>query len=369
MSGTTTTPPHPNPNRLNFAERTGRLVLIITVLGILGVGYSKAFLFAFNNLADKIYMPYIISHEHIIAACMLSTALLVLVHAIWYCYCEFSALNYTNRDDSDSEAIRNISKADIAYGTVFKASPLYFTLSTIAILLFSIVFGIIAGNILVIYALPILVAIFFVFLFFKKFRQEVLKGLLLLKRYIVSNWGNLTLWGSITLAILMYLVIAMSVVHNLVFTAKFSNENSAPILLNFENTVPEKVTVKFYSVDKENNEQLTKEITITESQFKRSFIEVTEKPISTEKRSFITLLDNEMRKGAEAYVSRKSHYNYSYDINARDNLRQGKNFIVIQFNTGTFNNEEYYKIVNQIDLYNNGTLVINTTQFQEKLKR
>ena len=358
----------PSHNSLNFAERTGRLVLITTVLGILGVGYSKVLIFAINTFSDKIYKPYIISHEHIIVACMLSTAFIILGHTIWYCYCEFSALNYTNRDDKEIAATRIINRADMAYSSIFKASPLYLTLSIMTFLLVTYILGIIVRNILII-CIPIIPLLTLMFFFsFKNFSREVKKGFILLKKYIVSNWGNLVLWGILTGFMLVYLIIAMSVSQKSVFTAKFQNESSLPIKLNFENTIPEKVTIKFYSVDVGDKDELIKEVDITKSEFKRSFIEVTEKPSTSDKKSFVTLLDNEMKKGKEAYISKKSHYNFSYGINARDNLKQGKNFIVIQFNIGSLDNKEYYKIVNQIDLDEKGVALINKDQFQEKLK-
>lgn len=362
-------PSIPPANKLNFAERTGRLVLVITVLGALGLGYFKALLFALNNLTTKIYMPHIISHEHIIAACMLSTALLILVHAVWYCYCEFSALNYTNRDDNDSETLRMINKADDGYGSVFKLSPLYVAFSVLTVLLYSIVFGFIVLNLLVMSITLIYLSIFLLLLLFKKFRKEVWKGLALLKRYFVSHWGKLIVWVAVTIVMLAYLFIGMSLSQQAVFTVKFADEGSAPIKINFENTIPEKVTVQFYSVDEGNNEQLTKEFEVTKSEFRRSFIEVTEKTLAPDKISFMTLPDIEMKKGSQAYISRKSHYDFSYEINALDNLKQGKNYVVVQFNTGSSNNSEYYKIVNQIDLDDKGAVWINKGEFQEKLKR
>ncbi|SFE74758.1 hypothetical protein SAMN04487969_10667 [Paenibacillus algorifonticola] len=353
-------------NKLNFGERSGRLVLITAVLGVLGAGYFKILKFTLNNLANKIYLSFFISYEHIIAACMLSSAFLILVYAIYYCYCEFAALNYTNRDEGNNEALQVMHKADLAYNYVFKFSSLAFILSGITIVMYINIVGFLSLQYLVMGVTIFLFLLFLFFLAFKNIRQELCKSLVSLKNYIISNRGKIASWFITTFIIIYFIFITMSFSQTTVFTTEFSNKSSAPIKFHFENSVPDKITLQFYFVDKDNNEHLTKQTEIETSQFRRSFIEVTEQSQQSKESSIITFLNDEMSKSQDAYIAEDSHYDYNYELNSIDYLKKGKNFVIILFNKNSMNNNKNYRIVNQIDINENGDVIINQDKFQEK---
>ncbi|SET06408.1 hypothetical protein [Paenibacillus sp. NFR01] len=348
-------------DELSFAERTGRLVLVTTVIGVLAIGYYKLLKIAIDLLFSKIYLKFPFSTEHLIVTCMLTTGLLILIRTIYYCFCEFSALDYSNKGTKRKE---NIKRADDSYSMLFKFSYLYVGLSIFISALFTIATAIYFQNIIIISFFIVLLSPFLLGLFSRNFRQQIHKGLLIIKKNLKEIWA----WGGISIIILMLLVVTMGGMQKLSFQVNFINDKKLPIKIHFENKIPDNVTLSFISTnDNEENDILTKEIKLTEKDFNRSFIEATEKSIKeTKTHSIINYLNKEMKKGfQEAYLSKISHYDYNYALNASSYLKPGKNYVVIQFQIESLNNR-FYKIVNEIDVSEAGAFLINKEDFVYK---
>ncbi|OAS13358.1 hypothetical protein [Paenibacillus oryzisoli] len=369
MSDPTIENPAPSASNINlsFTERTARLVLVLTVIGALAIVYQKALGFFFKALSYKIYLPFLISYEHVIISCMLSSGLLILLSLVSYCYSEFFALNHLHNHETSSS---RVNTADERYDLLFKLLQLYTALTFSFNLLFIIVIGTIAKNYITISLTSFFIFLFIILLIFKRARTNLRSVFQLFGDFFSKKWKQIILWFGVTTTLLFLLIVIMAGSQKAFFIAKFTTDAKAPINFHFENSIPEKIILYFYSVDINDNEVLTKELELTRSQFRRSFIEVMEKQESNGSATFFKNIDAQIYKGSsKAFMSNKSKYEYNYKLDTIEYLKQGKNFVVINFNLGALNNHEYFNIVNEIHMDDKNTITINKEEFRENIKR
>ncbi|MNP83889.1 hypothetical protein D3C76_1829650 [compost metagenome] len=65
----------------------------------------------------------------------------------------------------------------------------------------------------------------------------------------------------------------------------------------------------------------------------------------------------------ETYLPDRSHYDYKYEINSFNFLKLGKNFVIIEFKIDSLSNDRFYKIVNEINVKDSETFIINNEEF------
>ncbi|WP_020620435.1 hypothetical protein [Paenibacillus daejeonensis] len=353
--GTSTTP---TKYRINFGERTGRLVLVTTIVGALGIGYFKAFQLLMSSLSDKIYLKYYINHEHIITASLLSTAILLLITLVRYCYFELLALNNSLSENDGEKFI----KADSAYQSIFEFASLYVILSITLIFSSFFILGILVANYITIVTLILILLIFSPFIFFKKIRKETQTGIARLIKYSIDKKWRILIWFATSISICFIIILITLSNQKMEFEVNFNKDN---IQLHFKNVLPEKTVIQFISTLNES-EQLNNEVILNGNDFSYSFVEVLQRSQESDRFLFTKILKTEMNKGSEAYLVSNSSYDYKYKVDLNGQLKTGTNYIVIEFVT-TGLTEKHYRLLNQVNVDTQGNVLFNNERFHEKL--
>ncbi|MNW37770.1 hypothetical protein D3C74_148220 [compost metagenome] len=346
---------------LSFSDRVSRLVLMTAILGGLSLVYIKALGTILSTLTTKIYLQSFFNFEHVLSSGMLSTGVLILGYAVWYCYCELLTLNHIYKSNNESKKILQL--ADKSYALLFRLIRLYVTSSILITIISIIVIGFIVKNYIIIGLFFFVFFIFLVMIIFPKSRKLISHKKIF--DFVKTNRVALFIWLIVTFLMFCTIFIAMETHQKSMFKIDFvSSSNTLPIKFHFKNSVPDKISVSFYSIDKNNNSNLTKQIIINGSDFSRSFVEVTEKPISSSTFSWLNIIDKEVKKSQDtALVANLSKYDYKYDLNSLMYLKEGRNFVKIEFNSNSGFNDKFYKIVNQIDIDKYG-VKITTKAFE-----
>lgn len=345
--------------KLSFSDRISRLVLMTAILGALTVIYLKVSQVIFHSLTTKIYLQSYVNTEHILASCVLSTGLLVLIYAVWYCYCELNALNHSHILSSKSLDI--VNKADKSYSTIFNIIKIYISLSILITVASVLIIGVITENSVIISLCVLLLLIALLLITIPKSRKLILNKL----RIILNSNNNkvpILVWIVFTLFMFFAIIIAMSLHQNRLFKIKFDNSPSIPITFHFTNMVPEKISISYYSVNSNSITTLTKKKIINKSDFYRSFIEITEQPDSSSNSSWLEVIDRNIRRSQKT-ISTKSKYDYKYELHSIDYLKMGQNFVIIEFTISSEIKDKFYRIVNQVDVNNDGVR-ITTENFE-----
>jgi hypothetical protein len=345
---------------LSFSDRIGRLVLMTAILGGLSVFYTKALSTILSTLTTKIYLQSFFNTEHILASGMLSTGVLVLIYAIWYCYCELLTLNHMYK--SNNESIKIIHNADKNYGQLFEIIKLYVTSSVLITVLSTFVIGFIVKNYIIIGSFFFFLLILSIILIVPKSRKVIINKKVLI--FFKTNGFAFSIWLVVTFIMFCALFIAMSSHQKSVFKIDFSSNTNLPINFHFKSSVPERINVSYYSIDNKNKITLTKKLIINESDFSHSFVEVTEKPETSTNLSWLKVIDKEIKKSQEtALISNISKYDYKYELNSINYFKKGQNFVIIEFVSNYGLSNKFYKIVNQIDVIESG-VKITTESFE-----
>ncbi|MGZ7445053.1 hypothetical protein [Paenibacillus sp. TH7-28] len=345
---------------LSFSDRVSRLVLMTAILGGLSLFYIKALGAILNTLTTKIYLQSFFNSEHILASGMLSTGVLILGYAGWYCYCELLALNHIYKTNNESKKI--IQNADKSYAFLFRLIRLYITSSMLITIASIIVIGFIVKNYIIFGLFFFTLLIFLVIIIVPKSRKLINHKKI--ANFFKINGVALSVWLIVTFFMFCTIFVAMGAHQKSVFKIDFASSSNLPIKFHFRSSVPDKISVSFYSLDKNSNTNLTKQIIVNESDFNHSFVEVTEKPGSNSNFSWLNVIDKEVKKSQEtALVSNISKYDYKYDLNSLKYLKEGRNFVIIEFISNSGLNNKFYKIVNQIDVDKHG-VKITTESFE-----
>ncbi|MGG4392935.1 hypothetical protein ABEX25_01280 [Paenibacillus thiaminolyticus] len=345
---------------LTFSERTARLVLVISVLSALFILYWKALFFFLDTVSKKAYLPSLISYEHIIISCMLSSGLLILIFAVYYCFSEFSALNKRSDDRSN--------KADENYDLLFKLFEMCLYLTVISLYSFVLLFHYLIGNyiISIFFSFPLL--LFLPLLIFKKTRKIVHNFVSSLLKFTYKNWRKILVWFTLSALILFFLLIKMTYNQNSFFSIKFSNNTDASIKFHFTNTIPEQIELVYYSVNQHDVVTKTTTFIINKQDFRRSSIEVFGKDEENSEPTLINRINDEITKGTrDTYFISKSLYEYNFEHSSSKYLSEGKNIIVINFYKPYISYNQHYQIINEVHLDKGKHLTINKSEFSGNL--
>lgn len=339
-------------NNLSFSERVSRLVLMTAILGGLSLFYIKILKLIVNNLTNKIYLQSIINTEHILASAMLSSGIIILACAVWYCYCELLTLNHVNKTNSTSKKI--IQNSENSYSFLFTVIKLCLILSAISTMISIITIAIIVKNYFVIGFFLFLILIFGIMIFHPKTKKSVIKKEIL--RFFKTNKIVIFIWLIITFFAFFIIFLSMGAHQKETFNIHFTNASKIPIEFHFKNSVPDNISLSFYSIDEQNKMHLTKETKISKSDFKTSYIEVTEQqPESVSNFSWLNTINKELKKNQEAaFISNVSRYDFKYEFNSLEYLKTGRNFVVIKFKSISGLNDNFYNLGNEIDISEQG---------------
>ncbi len=342
-------------NSLSFAERVSRMILMTTIVVGLYFLYKNLFNWVANDLTTEIPLKTLISVEHIAASTLMSSGILFFIYTFWYFYCELLTLNHIYKTDPISQKI--IQNSQRAYANLFDLVKLCIINSIVTIVISGAVITYITKNYLGIGFFSCLLLIFLVAIINPKTRKLVNKEIII--RFFKTNKELLPIWLAITFCMFFSIVLIMGAHYKPTFKINFSSNSNLPISFHFENSVPNDIHVSFYFVDQENNSHLTKEMTISKTDFQISSIEVTKKPSESKNDlswlKIIDVIDTEVKKSQQTtLIFDRSREDYKYTLNSFNYVKKGRNIINIQFISRSGLNDKFYNIKNQIDVDEQG---------------
>jgi hypothetical protein len=311
-------------NDLGFAERTTRLILVLTILGgglgVISNFFWKFFVYVFST---RLYLSQFIGYEHIFALCLGVSLSMVIINIIVYIWREFNSLNI--KLAPDKKDTQRIDDANQAYGNIFKSIYTNSLISFIMFVFFIIFRNFYIGDQLVIcltYGFAFIILVVLIIAWYLNRRQAmVLFGILVDKCKNISALLFLRFFIFIGVSIFWF-IIGIGIMNSKQSLDININEDS--IIFNSKNFAPENVAISFISFD-QGNKQVTKQISLKRDDFKVAYQEVVESQ-STDFDLLYKL--RKLPSGSNQSIQLgNTEYNYMYKLNYKKYIQNGDNYI------------------------------------------
>ncbi|MFJ6267010.1 hypothetical protein ACIQGW_18770 [Lysinibacillus xylanilyticus] len=341
-------------NDLTIVERSSRIVLILTLFGMVGFFAKKTLAIFINIFSDKIYIYFPFRTEHILIVLVVSYLIIVFFRVLQYVYFELYSFScYFGEGSNSSHQMKAINQANRYYYNIFVTCKLMAIYSTVVGLIVVAILGAYLQNYIIITLTLFLLLICIIFILTKRIKIiDIFKA----KNYINKNLGIL-----LSVSFFVFYLGVLFYVQPVKLNVKFESiKKQEFLIIESEYYAPNAIDIAFYHENSKGEYVLTDSLILNENAFIPTFLEVKQARVSSNE-SFMKILDNQINKFNEAYILKETESEYKYKLKYEDYLKEGNNKIVINIDIKDEIINNSYRVVNHIILKNGEYEVIEKT--------
>lgn len=332
--------------KLKTADRISRLIVVFTLVSFIIFSLKIIFKFYSSSFSNIYLGRLLISSSQIISVTLIIIALVILFVTMVYCYNELRAF-------SGNEETTEKLKVDQKYLMIFdiiQASFLTFlSILIIRLIIMPVILYLEKSNVLF---FTILIIMNLIFLYVSNFITNNYRSEKIIKRitlFIISKKNYFIVLSVWLIFAPLFILVGLYQFSNPVLNIGFTNstkKNSPEVHFNFSDRIPDKMPEKIDILILSSNKDTKFEISVSQSEFIKTFTEV--RLQNNQDNTFSDFFKSD----DNSFEIKKSNYSLYKRIKLPDLKSDGS--LVITFNENNpLENKKSYKIVNDFYIENN----------------